>query len=184
MKTVYRLDAAAVVEDVMYKRCETPKTMLRQKEFEKTLICMMEKQDYESISISSLCKEMKVNRKTFYRYFEEKDDVLVAFLDELLDESFLLLEVEPDIKAFFEYWKEKKAFLDTLQRQGLLAFVSKQACMHCGERKGLKTVSKTEILHAGYMSFFMTLLLTWHHTGMHQTTEEMSFLVESVFLNL
>lgn len=169
------------VGDAMYRRCETKKKMLRQKEFEKTLISMMEKQEYESISISSLCKEMQVNRKTFYRYFEEKEDVLLAYLDELLDESFLLLEVQPDIKAFFEYWKAKKEVLDLLQRQNLLEFVSKQACMHYGRRKEIKTVSVTELAYVGYVSFLMSLLFTWHHTGMKQSTQELSLLVEEVF---
>ena len=92
----------------MYKICKTEKSIERQKIFQTTLFSMMEKQNYHDITVTSLCREMDVPRKTLYRYFDTLEDVLFATIDESLTNSFLYLEVRADIEGYFSYWKKNK----------------------------------------------------------------------------
>ena len=104
----------------MYKVCKTEKSMERQKLFQTTLLTMMKKQRYQDITVTSLCKEMNIPRKTFYRYYDALDDVLFASMDEAITRSFLYLEVKVDLEGFFTYWQNNKYFLDILEKNVLL----------------------------------------------------------------
>ena len=65
----------------MYKICKTAKSEARQKEFQDTLLRMLEKQKMKDITIVSLCQEMEISRKTFYQYFDTVEDVLYIMID-------------------------------------------------------------------------------------------------------
>lgn len=92
----------------MYKICKTTRSEARQREFEDTLIRMLDKHKMQDITIVSLCKEMQISRKTFYQYFDVLEDVLYVVLDREIRNGFLLLEVTPEIGKFFLFWKERK----------------------------------------------------------------------------
>ena len=70
----------------MYKLCKTEQSAARQRQLEQGLLQAMYTQDYEDISISDLCDRMGVPRKSFYRYFSNKDGALFALLDHTLME--------------------------------------------------------------------------------------------------
>ena len=72
----------------MYKLCKTEKSIERQKLFQTTLLSMMKKQKYHDITVTSLCKEMGIPRKTFYRYFDSLEDVLFMIIDDTLTNAF------------------------------------------------------------------------------------------------
>ena len=85
---------------------------------------MLKTQNMKDITIVSLCQEMGISRKTFYQYFDTIEDVLYAIIDKELQNGFLLLEVEPQIDEFFEFWKKDKWLLDVLQKNGMVASVN------------------------------------------------------------
>ena len=64
----------------MYKLCKIEKSANRQREVENMLMYMMEKQEFSKIKVSELCEKAKIPRKSFYVYFESKEDVLHALL--------------------------------------------------------------------------------------------------------
>ena len=68
----------------MYTRCTTEKSAAQQALLEKTLLQTMAQQPYSEISVSFLCEEAGLSRKTFYRLFNNKDDVLTALIDHTL----------------------------------------------------------------------------------------------------
>ena len=103
----------------MYKICKTAKSEMRQKEFQDTLLRMLKKQKMKDISIVSLCQEMGVSRKTFYQYFDTIEDVLYIMIDKELRTGFLLLEYDPQIKEFFEFWEKNRSLLDILEKNGM-----------------------------------------------------------------
>ena len=65
----------------MYKLCKTEQSAARQRRLEQGLLQAMQTQQYEDISISDLCDQMGVPRKSFYRYFSGKDGALHALID-------------------------------------------------------------------------------------------------------
>ena len=70
----------------MYKICQTEQSIRRQRELEAGLLKMLQKRRYEDISVSDLCGELQIPRKSFYRYFSNKDGALMALLDHTLME--------------------------------------------------------------------------------------------------
>lgn len=165
----------------MYKICKTEKSIERQKLFQTTLMTMMKKQKYQEITVTSLCKEMEIPRKTFYRYYDTLEDVLFAVIDDTLTDAFLYLEVKADLIGFFSYWKKRKNLLDVLQKSGLSHLLINRIFERFNESVDKGDFSNEELRYSGYISAIMTMLLTWHHSGMKQSVEEMSQQVKHMF---
>ena len=165
----------------MYKICKTEKSIARQKLFQTTLLELMKEHKYQDITVTSLCKRMEIPRKTFYRYYDALKDVLYAIIDEVLTEGFLHLEVKTDLVGFFSYWKKKKGLLDVLEKSGLSSVLVNRIYERLNEKVAQKTFSDEDLRYTGYVAALMTMLLTWHHSGMKQTPEEMSALVKQMF---
>ena len=158
----------------MYKVCKIEKSIQRQKLFQTTLLAMMKKTKFQDITVTSLCMEMNVPRKAFYRYFDTLEDVLYMTMDESLREAFLFLEIQTDVVGFFKYWKKYKSFLDVLEKSGLSFMLANRLHEQLNEQIKNGQITNREMRHAGYISAIMTILLLWHHSGMTQTEEEMS----------
>ena len=62
----------------MYKLCKTEQSAQRQRQLEEGLLTAMRTKRYEEISISDLCDQMGIPRKSFYRYFFGTDGALHA----------------------------------------------------------------------------------------------------------
>ena len=68
----------------MYKLCKTEQSAQRQRQLEEGLLAAMKTKRYEEITISDLCEQMDIPRKSFYRYFSSKDGALHALNDHTL----------------------------------------------------------------------------------------------------
>lgn len=164
----------------MYKFCKTEKSLLRQKLFQSTLLSMMHRQNYQEISVTALCKELSLPRKTFYRYFDTLEDVLNSIMDEALDQCFLCMEVTLDLEGFFLQWSQQKDLLDALQRSGLSHFMVSRIYHRLGQSMHKDTFSTDDIRYSASISAIMTMVFTWHHNGMQQSAAEMSTLARSL----
>ena len=165
----------------MYKVCKTEKSIERQKLFQTTLLSIMKNEKYQNITVTALCKEMEIPRKTFYRYYGALEDVLYALIDESLTDGFLYLEVKADLVGFFSYWKRQKSLLDVLQKSGLSSLLMDRIFESFNESMNKENFSNEELRYTGYIAAIMTMLLTWHHSGMKLTVEEMSQQVKDMF---
>ena len=88
---------------------------------------------YGEISVSMICRRAGIDRRTFYRYFDNKEDVLRSYLDatynEYADEIRALDSTDKTeyVRRFFSFWNEGHvAIINALRRDGLLhlAFAS------------------------------------------------------------
>ena len=68
----------------MYKLCKTEQSAQRQRMLEQGLLKAMLTQHFDEISVSDLCDEIGIPRKSFYRYFSGKDGALYALIDHTL----------------------------------------------------------------------------------------------------
>lgn len=64
----------------MAKSCVSEKTAQRQEWIENGLLQMMQEQKFEEITVSGLCRNLNLSRRSFYRYFHDLDDVLDSLL--------------------------------------------------------------------------------------------------------
>lgn len=113
----------------MYKLCKTEQSAKRQREIESTLLEIMFKKSYNEITITELCERLNMPRKTFYRYFESKDDALYALIEHTMTEysgfSASMGEggartLKKEIEKYYSFWLEHKLLLDALYKNNML----------------------------------------------------------------
>jgi len=175
----------------MYKNCHTEESSKRQRKLEQGLLAAMSTQPYEKITLSRLCTQLDVPRKTFYRYFPTKEDCLLALIDHTLSDCNDIAlggwngETELDQQAllrFFAYWRAHTGFLDAVCQNGLNALLLDRTTvivdrMKENTAKGSFARDQVEYFIAQGL---MTTVLRWHHFGFRSTPEEMAVVFGSL----
>ena len=174
----------------MYKMCKTEQSALRQRQLEQGLLGAMLSRYYEEISVSDLCDQIGIPRKSFYRYFSSKDGALHALIDHTLleYEGFALPHREGekrttqlDLETFFRFWQEQKQLLDALQRSTLTGVFIERCIAHAQSDAGMPTrfLRQSEKISRDYAVMFgvcgiMSLVCQWHHDGFRQSPWQMA----------
>ena len=174
----------------MYKQCRTEQSASRQRLLEEGLLTTMSTQHYDEISVSDLCIQMGIPRKSFYRYFSSKEGALHALLDHtLLDfESFAgpyftgdQRTVRQDMERVFAYWQHRKPLLDALQRSNLSGVLIQRAIEHALSESAFhrRFLPGEERTAQEYVTMFsvcgmMSMVVQWHHDGYLQSIQQMA----------
>ena len=133
----------------MYKLCKTEQSATRQRQLEAGLLEAMKQRRYEDISISDLCQQMQIPRKSFYRYFSSKDGALHAMIDHILMEfegisvitgKGINRTMSEDMEDFFAHWIQHKDLLDVLEKSNLSGILIERAIFHAVQEKILPSV--------------------------------------------
>ena len=174
----------------LYKVCRTEQSAQRQRQLEQVLLEMMLKQRYEDISVSDLCHNMQIPRKSFYRYFDSKDGALYALIDHTMGDFFQYPVVGNqekntglvDLERFFLFWYERRQLLDALQRSNLSGIlvdrVNNFAVQEGHLPRQFKNLRPEQ--QGPAMAFtvcgLMAMLLSWHGQGFQSSPREMASL--------
>lgn len=172
----------------MYTMCVTEKTAQQQNIFEQVFLQMLLESDYDSITISDLCRRAGLSRKIFYRLFERKADVIYSLIDHTLlqAQSFIPDEsVGPgELHRFFAFWKTQQDLLDALLKHQNSSILTDRAIRHVmNEQTSLIHTFGADAGKFGfetivfYMSAIFSLVLTWHLNGYKHSIDEMSSLL-------
>lgn len=173
----------------MYKLCKTEQSAMRQKMLEEGLLKAMLAKHFEEISVSDLCDQMDIPRKSFYRYFSSKDGALHGLIDHTLMEyeGFTVpyqrggRSLISDLEGFFQFWVVHKNLLDALARSNMSGVLIERAITHALSEtvmpkrflpKDSKDMQK-QITMFGVCGL-MSMVLTWHHDGYPRTALEMA----------
>ena len=175
----------------MYKICHTEESSRRQRELEAGLLAAMEHSPYDKITLTELCAQLNIPRKSFYRYFPTKDDCLLALIDHTLADCNDIalkgwdgtgnLDAAAQLR-FFRFWKEHADFLDMI-RDNDLRYLLLERTTTIVDR--MKERAEPESFAQNQVEYFiaygmMTTMLRWHHFGFPGSPEEMA----EVFGNL
>lgn len=174
----------------MYKMCKTEQSAARQRQLEEGLLIAMSARHYEEISVSDLCEQIGIPRKSFYRYFSSKDGALHALIDHtLLEYESFSIPARPgekrsyhmDLERFFCFWLQQKPLLDALSRSNMSGELVLRAINHALSDTGMPTRflpqdEKTARQHATMFGVcgLMSMVLDWHHTGYALSARQMS----------
>ncbi len=115
----------------MYKKQTSRIAMQSQNWIADSVVRLLETYSFQEITVTQICQEAQLVRKTFYRNFETKEDVLHYILDHLF-ESFQgkidIYTMEPFeiFTHYYEYWAEKKQLLTYLHRDDLFYILTKK----------------------------------------------------------
>lgn len=174
----------------MYKMCKTEQSAQRQRQLEQGLLKAMGSHHYDQISVSDLCEQIGIPRKSFYRYFSGKDGALHALIDHTLLEyegfSYHSKDDEPrtyqrDLENFFLFWRSQKPLMDALARSGLSGVLIERAIDHAlsevGSPRRYLIRQKPELrAHATMFGVcgLMSMVVGWHHENYFQEPWQMA----------
>lgn len=171
----------------MYKHCVTQPAQLRQRELEEGLLQVMLHHQYENISVSDLCDTLDIPRKSFYRYFSNKDGALYALVDHALmdfaEELFgkgQVLDMKT-AEAFFSYWLRRRDLLHALERNNLGGLLVQRTIeLTVNETNYLAKILPDDIrTMENYVLLFlvsgvMSLLIQWEKDNFKATPRQMA----------
>ncbi len=90
------------------------------------LFSIMQQYSYKEITITQITQEAGLARKTFYRLYSSKDDILNDFFQTVFSEcrdqicAKQLHHYWEVVQVYFDFWEEKKELLMLLQKHYLL----------------------------------------------------------------
>ena len=181
----------------MYKYCKTSQSAARQRHIVSCLLEMLHTHHYDQITVQDLCKKAEVPRKSFYRYFECKQDVLLAAIDFYIQdyESFrlpgmgpsVLRTIESELTRFLTYTQKNKATFEALTRSDLLGYALNlvtQSSLLSNVARRLMTHKEDEALYrvknAFLRSGIYSLVGIWVTNGCQESVEEMARILTQI----
>lgn len=170
----------------MYKICHTEDSSQRQRALEAELLAAMQKLPYQKITLTALCRQLNVPRKTFYRYFPTKDDCLLALIDHsLMDCNAVAMtgwEGDPELKQidlerFFAYWQEHAQLLDVIRDNRFQYLLLDRTTVIVNAMKETREAAPS--FARDQVEYFiahglMSTVLRWHHHGFQSSPQEMA----------
>jgi len=161
------------------------------------LLTVMEQYDYKEITITQIAQEARLSRKTFYRLFSDKDDILALLFDGLFQECFEQIREQEIrrywdvVQLFFDFWEERKELLSLLEKNHLLPRVFEQSyqyAMRIFEFVRSKETADTFSPSLPYMLAYSvggmhSMLLKWVEKGMGIPSSELISKLKSGFMS-
>ena len=169
----------------MYKICHTEESSQRQRSLEQGLLDALAQQSYAKITLTELCTQLQVPRKTFYRYFPSKEDCLLSLIDHTLSDcndialggwtGTDVLDEKIQVR-FFRFWLEHAAFLDAIEANGFRYLLLDRTTAIVDRMKENRTPDSFARDQVEYFVAhgLMTTVLRWHHHGFPSSPEEMA----------
>lgn len=176
----------------MYRHCTTEDSSLRQRQLEQCFLELLYQIPFSQISIGQICDAAGLSRKSFYRYFSNKEGCLCALLDHtIMDSASSYPAVESGkhvpavfFESFFRFWELQAPLLDVLQRDNLEVMLVRRMMVYATEeenqfRSYLGIYREDSFEYMSYIiSGVMGLVITWHHSGRHKAPQQMALILE------
>ncbi|MDD3413095.1 MAG: TetR/AcrR family transcriptional regulator [Lachnospiraceae bacterium] len=160
-----------------------------------SLISIMETKDFKEISISEISDRAGLVRRTFYRNFSSKEDVLQSYFNSLVDEFvrrislYKTLDCNESLRELLKICKEHKDFFQGLKRSNMLGFMLEQwnlvlpkihaqmldKIRHFPQSKSEKSL---EYLLAFNVGGTFNMVMKWIHEDMAISPDELADIVE------
>ncbi|WP_423215625.1 TetR/AcrR family transcriptional regulator [Streptococcus equinus] len=87
------------------------------------LICLMRDEKYENITIKDILEYAEVSRRTFYRHFKNKDDLLNDYFDKIINEYLIERKKFAQSESFekmlagsFNFWYKQREVLSIIMK--------------------------------------------------------------------
>lgn len=150
------------------------------------LYYLMSKKDYDSITVTDICEKAHVSRMSFYRYYNNKDDIFINYCDERFEELFKIIH-DKNINDVYTFLYEAFSYVQKYVRQiGILKKAKKEnlfleKCTDYGSylAKHIKLSLDNDPTDNKILATFLAggianLLLSWNDLKLDTPPEEMA----------
>lgn len=142
-----------------------------------SLLALLKNKDLEDISISELCDHAGIGRASFYRNFNNKEDILRAYINQLFGgwkhdwEKSDNLPLSSVIGMIFGHFEQHKAFYHLLNERRLI-YLLKNVILDMMELK--PELPKNEAYAKAFAAYSLYgWIEVWFQRGMKESAEEM-----------
>ncbi len=159
--------------------------------FVEALFQLIQQKTFEEITISELCKQANLDRRTFYRNFKDKNDVLLFYFFTLEDEYLAVLKRIQErtfytlAKVYFEFWACHLEFLKTAQSDpSLFAMLIQMlnSFMPSVYAQASGRISKELQYNISFVTGgFHNVLIHWISSGFQESPEKMAAAISEMF---
>lgn len=144
------------------------------------------KKSFDEVTISDICKKAGVSRMSFYRYYNNKEDIFVLFSDERFAEFFddIVNKQDPSLETFvtslfkyFQIYSRQILILIQSKKEHILVEQFKSYCRYLFSSSQVKnfTIDKN---NSQSITMFATglcyVLLGWIENGQKQDIDQIS----------
>ena len=174
----------------MARQFQTEFAHQRQHLFEESLLQLMRIKDYSSITVKDICAQADIPRRTFYHYFDSKEELLDLVIENTMLPGFLTAMFEFDsgygamkqsFVRFFRFFNQEnrerlRLLLDNGHQSRLIAYTTQWAIAENIRMPQQNEFTPKHIRIAqiiGSASFF-SLLFYWCRNDYRESPEEMA----------
>lgn len=157
------------------------------------LLSLMDEKDYHEITIVELVQKADLGRRTFYRYFKSKDEILKLHCDFIMQDfaGRILEKEEVNLYtisiAYFECWNNHIHFLTLLRKSNMLYFIGnllpelmvKVAVMtgHVSKNNVYDNYNDYWYAHHFNMGGYWSITTQWASKDVRETPKEMADII-------
>jgi len=160
----------------------------RQRQIEDCLYENLQQRPYTSVSISDLCHQLGLSRKSFYNYYPDKDACFRAVINRKIHTCMLHVASFPTdnsgnqeaIAAFLSFCREEKVFFDIITRNNLIITLMDEVIRYLrDEDKVVMRLLNTDLLKddpyvlSCYVGVNVTFILHWYLLNFSTPLDEM-----------
>lgn len=152
------------------------------------LLNLLETEVYSKITISAICDEATIVRKTFYNNFKNKKEVIEYLCETMVDDLFEQLQKNNQYDVshmffyFFQYSKENYDRILLLEENDLFYIFEKSVSTYVknvsdaipNNRLELTSIRFKNYAETVYTSSMIVLLQTWYKNNFQESALEMS----------
>ncbi|TCL60463.1 TetR family transcriptional regulator [Kineothrix alysoides] len=153
-----------------------------------SLLELMKKYKYSEITIKDITKKADLDRRTFYRHFQSKDDVICACIKTICDEYIGTLQSEKSpsayttAKIYFTICLKHLDFLILMNKHGLSGFLFTKYNEYMPRLQDNDVSPELKLNYGDHITYlyafnnggFWALTLKWLENGAIQSPDEMA----------
>lgn len=146
----------------------------------------MKVDDFSLITVTQIAQEAEIGRKTFYRYFKNKEEVLERSVELLFleyaafEKNYFASDYETLIYYHFAFWRKYSKQLKILYQNDLMFYVFRQYQKHVPQlnaayiRQEKLSPNVAKYANAFTTGIFWSILYTWVEHGARETPTELA----------
>ncbi|WP_335872329.1 TetR/AcrR family transcriptional regulator [Bacillus sp. 2205SS5-2] len=161
------------------------------------LLELMEEKSYQKISIKEITERAGLVRKTFYRNFQSKEEILQEYINELVKEVEQQFDNEAELtpyfmaEIYFLFWQEHIHFLKLLQKNDLFVILLKHLDDYLPKMKSKYKAELISDYNDTYLHYYTSfnsagiwhILEKWIGRGNQESPQQMAQLYSDIILN-